>query len=143
MFRDFDTWKYQDFQENAFHHFNDVGRYVQRQQFIRQLFPKKPEGFPPEWDHMFVNGLPTEPAAEAHAETAVFAVDRERNEDVVRTFYNLNYHHPWTYRYVHGDKELLWMSFLLHKKPYSIHPVGPQWNGAKPLQEFGGREFYV
>jgi hypothetical protein len=143
MFRDFDIWKFKDFQENAFHKFNNIEHYFKRQQFIRQLFPSKPVHFPPEWDHLYTNGLPEEPVAEAHAETAVFAIDRERNADVVRSFYNLNYHHSWTYSVVHGDKELLWMAFLLHGKPYSIHPTYPEWRGHKPLQSFGGKEFYM
>lgn len=143
IFRDFPDWNYNSFVEDAQHHFNSIPRYLARRRFVRELFPVKPEHFPSEWDHLYIDTLPTEPAAEAHAETGVFAIDRTRHADVIRTFYNLNYHHEYSYKYVHGDKELLWMSFLLHKKPYGIHPDRPQWNGGKPLQGFEGAGFYV
>ncbi len=143
IFRDFSEWAYSSLVEDAPQHFNSIPRYLGRRRFVRELFPTKPAHFPSEWDHLYEDSLPVEPAAEAHAETAVFAIDRSQHADVVRSFYNLNYHHSYTYRQVHGDKELLWMSFLLHKKPYGIHPDRPQWNDGKPLQSFDGKPFYV
>lgn len=143
IFHDFAEWTFNSLQDIESPKFNSVGHFRARQEFLRDLFPKRPVAFPQEWSYIYEDVLPVEPVQEAFAETAVFAFDRGRHLDVAQTFYNMNYLHPYTYKRVHGDKELLWMSFLLHEKPFGIHPEYPTWNGGKPRQTLGGEPFYV
>lgn len=143
IFRDFPDWKFSDLIEGTYDKFHSLPYFNQRKQFLRKLFPSKPTHFPEEWNYIFMDDLPVEPVEEAFAETAVFALDRERHTDVVQSFFNLNYHHNITYKHFHGDKELLWISFLLRGKPFTMNPVRPIWEGPKPLQMFDGRRFYI
>lgn len=143
IFHDFPDWKFSSLVEEATDKFHSIPYFLQRKRFLRALLPVKSVDFPAVWDYIYADDIPTRPVQEAFAETAVFALDREANRDVAQTFYNLNYHHNYTYRRFHGDKELLWISFLVHGKPFTMNPAMPVWEGWKPLQTFCGERFYV
>lgn len=143
IFHDFPDWKFSNLSNSSQHGFHSLPHFQERKRFLRTLLPTKSANFPAVWDYIYADEVPTEPVQEAFAETAVFALNREANRDVTQTFYNLNYHHNYTYQRFHGDKELLWISFLVHGKPFTMNNAMPVWEGSKPLQTFHGERFYV
>ena len=105
------------------------------------LVPNKLDFFPKEWSYLYYDGYAGYPVAEALVESGVFFVNREKNNDVINTFYELNDNWKENYKYVHGDKDLVWLSFLKNNKPFSLNPEYPQHNGSL-IQTYKNKPFY-
>ena len=150
MFRDLELWKFNlsltnfninNQNENYTDKFTSFYYYDIRKKFVMSLVPNKLDFFPKEWSYLYYDGYAGYPVAEALVESGVFFVNREKNNDVINTFYELNDNWKENYKYVHGDKELVWLSFLKNNKPFSLNPEYPQHNGSL-IQTYKNKPFY-
>jgi hypothetical protein len=93
-----------------------------RQAFIRKLLPYKKRYFPEEWNYIY--DLPdTVQPMWYYQESGVVYLNKTMHSDVIETIYLLNYTHQETYKYLYGDKETFWLSFVIHDKPFFMNEV--------------------
>jgi hypothetical protein len=123
--------------------FNSHDYYDKRKSFVRSIIPKPPSFFPSEWKHLYEDSYPTSPAPEGLVESGVFYINREKHSDVIDTFYNLNFNWKETYEYTHGDKELTWLSFMVHNKNITINTSYPYPYKGKICQVYNNSPFYI
>lgn len=145
FFRDLEFWKfnlaYQCNNPNL-DKFYDRNYYLNRRNFIKNLQPIKLDFFPNEWDHIYSDDIPLHSVAEAHVESGVFYINRNMHDNVINTFYDLNNDWKESYKYVHGDKELTWLSFIKNNKPFSINDYYPLQQDLL-IQIYKSAPFYV
>lgn len=123
--------------------FNSHDYYDKRRSFVRSISPNKSVYFPQEWDHLYNDSYPNYLASECLAESGVFFINREKNNDVIDTFYDLNNNWQESYECVHGDKELTWLSFIKHNKNFSFNNhIASSYNNCI-LQLYDSKPFYI
>jgi hypothetical protein len=123
--------------------FNSHDYYDKRKSFVRSIIPKPPSFFPSEWKHLYEDSYPTTRVPECLAESGVFYINREKHSDVIDTFYNLNFNWKETYEYVHGDKELVWLSFMIHNKEITLNNTYPVSYNRNLCQLYNNSPFYI
>ena len=151
LFRDYPYWVFNlpperlSDQTNmtAISKFTSHNYYDGRRSFIKSLLPNISPFFPQEWLHLYQDSYPNYPAAESLVESGLFYINREKNNDVINTFYDLNDNWKETYECVYGDKELLWLAFIKHNKKFTLHNHYPTSNNNKLLQIYNNNPFYI
>jgi hypothetical protein len=123
--------------------FNSHNYYDKRRSFIRSIAPIFTPLFPQEWMHLYNDSYPNYPVPESLAESGVFFINREKNNDVINTFYDLNNNWKESYEYVHGDKELTWLSFIKNNKKCTLNNFYPTSYNNKLLQLYNNKPFYI
>ena len=123
--------------------FNSHDYYDKRKSFVRSIIPNLSLLFPQEWTHLYNDSYPNYPAPEGLAESGVFFINREKNNDVIDTFYDLNDNWKESYECVHGDKELTWLSFVKNNKKYTLNNCYPTPYSGNILQLYNNNPFYI
>jgi hypothetical protein len=111
------------FKDFLYHYPNNLTEINNRISFIKELLPIKNEYFPNEWDYIYTNNYDPKKHSWFYVESGVVYMNKKIHGDVVNTLYELNYNWEETYKYVWGDKETFWLSFVKNNKPFYINPV--------------------
>jgi hypothetical protein len=102
-----------------------VNRHIEipaRKKFIRKLLPEKKQYFPEEWNYIY--DIPdTVQSMWYYQESGVVYLNKVMHPEIVETIYELNYNYEETYKYVYGDKETFWLSFVIHNKPFYMNEI--------------------
>jgi len=111
------------FKDYLRHYPKDLQEINNRISFIKELLPIKNEYFPNEWDYIYTNNYDPKKHSWFYVDSGVVYMNKKIHGDVVNTLYELNYNWEKTYKYVWGDKETFWLSFVKNNKPFYINPV--------------------
>ena len=82
-------------------------------------------------------------APEGLVESGIFYINRERHSDVIDTFYEFNCDWKESYECVHGDKEIIWLSFMRHNKKLTFNNAYPVPYEGKICQIYNSLPFYI
>jgi len=93
-----------------------------RIEYIKKIIPIKNKYFPNEWEYVYANNYDMKKHSWYYVESGVVYINKKIHTDVVDTLYDLNYKWEETYKYVYGDKETFWLSFVINNKPFAINP---------------------
>jgi len=146
MFRDFQHWYWnlpKERNSNPPSNFESHDYYDRRKNFVKSIAPVLTPIFPREWAYIYNDDYPSYLAQEALAESGVFFINRDKNQDVIDTFYELNNNHNESYKCVHGDKELVWLSFIKNNKSFSINHLYPVSLFNSLTQLYNNNPFYI
>ena len=111
------------FKDYLYHYPKDKTEVNNRIQFIQKLIPIQNAVFPTEWDYIYTRSYNPKKHSWFYLESGVVFINKQLHNEVVDTLYELNDDWKETYKYVHGDKETFWLSFVIHNKPFYINPV--------------------
>jgi len=146
MFRDFKYWSWnlpKERNPNPTSNFENHDHYDRRRKFVKSIAPVLTSIFPSEWAYFYNDDYPSYPAEESLVESGVFFINRDKHQDVIDTFYDLNNNHKEIYQYVHGDKELVWLSFIKNNKSFSINDTYPVSLFNSLTQLYNNTPFYI
>lgn len=94
-----------------------------RIKYIKNLIPNKNEYFPKEWDFVYTNEFNSKQHTWYYVDSGVVFINKQQHSDIVDTLYTLNYDWKETYKYIFGDKETFWLSFVINNKPFYINKI--------------------
>jgi hypothetical protein len=90
--------------------------------FINKLMPEIPKYLPEECYYLYNKSSKIQQMW-FYQESGVVYINKLIHPEVIETIYNLNNNHKETYKYVHGDKEIYWISFLMNNKPFYMNNI--------------------
>jgi len=125
LFRDQWRWRFRNLSDHPRNKWESLEYFKGRKAFLRDLFPQKPNYFPPEWDFFFEEEIPRRAVPEAYMEAGVIYMDRTRHRDSIEWNYKLNDNHKVTYEFMWGDKDTWWLGCCLCNKPHTINKTYP------------------
>ena len=148
IFRDYSYWYFDLPSERLpdqtnISKFNSHDYYDKRRSFVRSIASNLSPLFPQEWMHLYNDSYPNYLAPEGLAESGVFYINREKNIDVINTFYDLNDNWKESYACVYGDKELTWLSFIKNNKKFTLNNYYPTSYNNNLLQIYDDKPFYI
>ena len=111
------------FKDYLYHYPKDNEELTNRINYIKKLIPIKNVFFPSEWDYVYTDNFNRKTHSWFYLESGVVYLNKQKHVDVVNTIYDLNYNWIETYKYVHGDKETFWLSFVMNNKPFYINSI--------------------
>jgi hypothetical protein len=142
FFRDLEEWKFHNLSNNGVDKFQSLQFFNGRKQFFRHLMPEKSPFFPPEFDYIYSDDVPSEPAQEALQESGVVYINLKIHEKSMERIYFLNYNHKITYNYVWGDKETFWIGCVMAGKEYYFNPTAGYMHGQSLTHNYGNERFW-
>ena len=126
FFKDLEKWRFSGLtswwvqlrQKLFYKKFTSASFFLNRKKWLTAILPEKSPFFPPEWDYMYLNYIPSTPVKEALQESGVVLMSKEKHRDSVQNIYDLNNNHQETYKYVWGDKETFWIGCVMANKAF-------------------------
>jgi Mannosyltransferase putative len=144
FFRDLERWRFHALGTSGVDKFRNLEFFNGRKRWLRSLLPTKPSYFPPEWDYIFRDDIPTAPVPEALMEAGAVYFDKRRHEDTLDVVFRLNDNHEQTYRWIWGDKETWWIACCIVGKEFAMNKKHPIQYGPMRLTHFYGHwPFFV
>tara|TARA_B100001287_G_C22669890_1_gene524751 strand:+ start:1073 stop:1906 length:834 start_codon:yes stop_codon:yes gene_type:complete len=114
------TFFFRDFEN---HRPNNLNEIIERSMFVKKYIPVKTKLFPLEWDFVYSNTYNPKHNRWFYQESGCVFINKTNNLETVKTIYNLNNNWKETYKYIYGDKETFWLSFVINDKEYYINDI--------------------
>ena len=111
------------FKDYLYHYPSSLEEIKNRIRFIKKLIPTPNQYFPREWEYIHSGMYDHTKHSWYYQESSVVYINKKIHADVVDTVYKLNEDWKENYKYVLGDKEMVWLAFVMHNKPFYMNPT--------------------
>jgi hypothetical protein len=112
------TFFFRDYEHHRPANLNEI---TERCNFVKKYIPTKRKVFPQEWDFVYTNKYDPKYHRWYYQESGCVFINKTMHLDTVKLIYNLNDNWKETYKYIYGDKETYWLSFVINNKEYYIN----------------------
>lgn len=112
------TFFFRDYENHKPNNLNEI---IELSMFVKKYIPLQTKLFPLEWDFVYSNTYNPKYHRWYYQESGCVFINKTKNPDTVKLIYHLNDNWKDTYKYIYGDKETFWLSFVINNKEYYIN----------------------